>query len=179
MREGRTPTEQFRKSGHSALDCPFSLAPVSPIIQSRPSHPFNPASDLPQFNIGLSILSCGQFSLAHGIGWVKLDWEKLNYIANKMLVSLESLKTSTNSCVTKFYQLPNGASGLSPSGIVGSEGGGKLVGKPPLLITRDTTCPQIIESCPIFTFKKSLFGSPLFKSLQLCNFEPLTWDEKR
>ena len=113
------------------------------------------------------------------IGWVKLEWGKLNYIANKMLVSLESLKTSTNSCVTKFYQLPNGASGLSPSGIVGSEGGGKLVGKPPLLITRDTTCPQIIESCPIFTFKKSLFGSPLFKSLQLCNFEPLTWDEKR
>ena len=97
-----------------------------------------------------------------------------------MLVSLESLKASTNSCVTKFYQLPNGASGLSPSGMVGSEGGGKLVGKPPLLITRDTTCPQIIESCPIFSYKKSLFGSPFFKSLHLCNLEPLglAWDEK-
>ena len=106
-------------------------------------------------------------TLAPRIGWVKLEWGKFNYIANKILVSLESLKTSTNSCVTKFYQLPNGASGLSPSGMVGSEGGGKLLGKPPLLITRDTTCPQIIESCPIFSFKKSLFGSPLFKSLHL------------
>ena len=163
MREGRTPTEQFRKSGHSALDCPFSLAPVLPIIQSRPSHPFNPASDLPQFNIGLPFLSCGQFSLAHGIGWVKLELGKLNYIAKKMLVSLESLKTCTNSCVTKFYQLPNGASGLSPSGMVGSEGGGKLVGKPPLLITRDTTCPQIIESCPFLVLRSHFLVVPCSK----------------
>ena len=159
MREGRTPTEQFRKSGHSALDCPFSLAPVLPIIQSRPSRPFSPAPI--QHWIVHSLL----LTLAPGIGWVKLEWGKFNYIANKILVSLESLKASTNSCVTKFYQLPNGASGLSPSGMVGSEGGGKLVGKPPLLITRDTTCPQIIESCPIFSFNKNFLVVPSSKVL--------------
>ena len=136
----------------------YSVSSISPIQSCLRTAP------IPHW-IVLSVLLIVQCCL--WIGWVKLEWGKLDYIANKMLVSLESLKASTNSCVTKFYQLPNGASGLFPSGMVGSEGGGKLVGKPPLLITRDTTCPQIIESCPIFSFKKSLFGSPLFKSLLL------------
>ena len=145
----------------------YSVSSISPIQSCLRLAPI-------QHRIVLSVLLTVQS--CPWDGWGKLEWGKLNYIANKMLVSLESL--IANSCVTKFYQLPNGASGLFPSRIVGSEGGGKLVGKPPLLITRDTTCPQIIESCPIFSFKKSLFGSPFFKSPHLCNFEPLTWDEK-